>query len=111
MFIVASVLIFTKKKKTIFTPNLKNLYVVVFVNSLRVCFSIQIFLMLNSCQKVSFYVKLIDYEVVSIFIVVLVLVFIKTPYVLFLNSYSNSYPMHDLVLALVFFYIKIIVLG
>jgi hypothetical protein len=62
--------------------------------------------MLNSCQKVSFYVKLIDYEVVSIFIVVLVLVFIKTPYVLFLNSYSNSYPMRDVVLALVFFLYK-----
>ena len=109
MFIVASVLIFTKKKKTIFTPNLKNLYVVVFVNSLRVCFSIQIFLMLNSCQKVSFYVKLIEYEVVNIFIVVLVLVFIKTPYFLFLNSYSNSYSMRCGVSFS--FYIKIIVPG
>ena len=65
--------------------------------------------MLNSCQKVSFYVKLIDYEVVSIFIVVLVLVFIKTPYVLFLNSYSNSYSMRCGVSFS--FYIKIIVPG
>jgi hypothetical protein len=55
MFIAASVLIFTKK--TIFTPNLKNLYVVVFVNSLRVCFSFQMFLMLNSYQKVIFFMS------------------------------------------------------
>jgi hypothetical protein len=110
MFIVALVLIFTKKKKKkILNPNIKNLYIMVFVNSLRFCFSIQMFLMLNSCQKVSFYVKLIEYEVVNIFIVVLVLVFIKTPYFLFLNSYSNSYSMRCGVSFS--FYIKIIVPG